>query len=61
MAKFNVLTKSKKIVFTNIETQEIFTFVSMREASLKMNISRNTISKYLLSKEVYGKYKISLV
>ena len=49
MAKFNVLTKSKKIVFTNIETQEIFTFVSMREASLKMNISRNTISKYLLS------------
>ena len=60
MANFNILTKSKKIVFTNIETQEIFTFVSMREASLKMNISRNTITKYLLSKEVYGKYKISL-
>jgi len=60
MANFNVLTKSKKVVFTDIETQERLSFVSYRDASLKMNISRNTINKYLLSKEVYVKYLISL-
>lgn len=59
-ANFNVFTKSKKVVFTDIETQERLSFVSYRDASLKMNISRNTINKYLLSKEVYGKYKITL-
>lgn len=32
----------------------------MRDA-LKMGISRNTITKYLSSQEVYVKYKISLV
>lgn len=61
MANFNILTKGRKIVFTNIETQQVITFISIRDAALKMNISRNTINKYLASKEVYGKYKISLV
>lgn len=61
MANFNILTKGRKIVFTNIETQEVLTFISMRDAALKMNISRNTNTKYLSSQEVYGKYKISLV
>lgn len=61
MANFNIKTKGKKIVFTNIETQEILTFVSMRDAALNMKISRNTISKYLMSQEVWGKYKISLL
>lgn len=61
MANFNILTKGRKIVFTNIETQEVLTFISMRDAVLKMNIGRNTITKYLSSQEVYGKYKISLV
>jgi hypothetical protein len=60
MANFNVSTKSKKVIFTDIETQERLSFVSYRDASLKMNISRNTINKYLVSKEVYGKYLISL-
>lgn len=60
MANFNILTKGKKVVFTNIETHETLSFASLREASLKMNISRNTINKYILSQEVYGKYKISL-
>lgn len=50
MANFNISTKGKKIVFTNIETREILTFSSMREASLKMHISRNTMKKYLLSR-----------
>lgn len=61
MAKFNVLTKSKKLVFTNVETQEIIKFVSFRDAADKMKISRNTIKKHLNSEELYGKYKITLV
>ena len=60
MIKFNVLTKSKKVVFTNIETNEKLVFNSFRDASLNMKISRNTINKYLVSKEIYGKYKITL-
>lgn len=61
MVKFNVLTKSKKVVFTNIETNERLIFNSFRDASLNMKISRNTIKKYIISKEIYGKYKISLI
>ena len=48
---FNIQTKGKKVVFTNIETEEILTFVSMRDASLKMKISRNTINQHVLSKK----------
>lgn len=58
---FNILTKSKKVVFTNIETNEILIFNSFRDASLNMKISRNTINKYLVSKKIYGKYKITLI
>lgn len=61
MANFNILSKGKKVVFTHIETHETLSFISFRDASLKMNISRNTINKYILSQEVYGKYKISLI
>ena len=57
----NIKTKGKKVVFTNLETQEILTFISMRDAALKMNISRNTINKHVLSKEPWGKYKISFI
>lgn len=60
MIKFNVLSKSKKVVFTNIETNEKLVFNSFRDASLTMKISRNTMNKYLVSKEIYGKYKITL-
>ena len=60
MANFNILTKGKKVVFTNIETQETFSFVSIRDAALKMKIGRNTIKKYILNKEVFGKYRIYL-
>lgn len=59
MAKFNVLTKGKNIVFINLETDEKFFFNSFRDASLNMKISRNTISKYILSKKSYGKYRIT--
>jgi group I intron endonuclease len=60
MVAFNVSAKGKKLVFTNIETQEITTFLSMRDAASEMKISRNTIVKYLKSKELFGKYKITL-
>ena len=43
MANFNVLTKSKKLMFTNVETHEIIRFDSFRDAALEMKISRNTI------------------
>ena len=59
MAKFNVSTKGKKVVFTNIETNEKLSFLSFREAALKMKISRNTLKKYELSGKPYGIYKIS--
>ena len=59
-ANFNILTKGKKVVFTNIETQVTFSFVSIRDAALKMKIGRNTIKKYILNKEVLGKYRIYL-
>ena len=59
MAKFNVLTKGKKIVFINLETDEKLFFASIRDASLNMKISRNTISKYILSQRSYGKYIIT--
>lgn len=61
MAKFNILTKGKKVIFTNIDTNETLSFPSFRDASLKMNVYRNTIKKYILSKKIYGKYKISLI
>ncbi len=61
MADFNIKTKGKKIVFTNIETQEILSFASMRDAVLKMKTSRYTINKHLRSQEIWTKYKISLV
>ena len=61
LVKFNVLTKSKKVVFTNIETNERLVFNSFRDASLNMKISRNTINRYLSSKEIYGKYRITLI
>jgi group I intron endonuclease len=51
MVNFNIKTKGKKVVFTSLETEEILTFVSMRDASLKMNISRNTINQHVLSKK----------
>jgi group I intron endonuclease len=60
MANFNVLTKSKKLVFTNVETHETIRFASFRDAALKMKVSRNTISKYIKSQKPYGKYKITL-
>lgn len=61
ICNFNILSKGQKVVFTNKETNETFSFASFREASLKMKISRDTIRKYILSKKVYGKYKISLI
>lgn len=60
MSNFNILTKGKKVVFINIETQEIFSFVSIRDAALNMKMGRNTIKKYNLNKKVFGKYRISL-
>lgn len=56
---FNIKTKGKKVVFTNIETQEVLTFVSMREAALKINISRKQINKCVLSQNPWGEYIIS--
>ena len=47
-------------MFTNIETQETIKFLSMRDAAAEMRLSRNTIVKYLKSKELFGKYKITL-
>ena len=60
MAKFNVLTKSKKLIFTNIETNDTLHFSSFRDAALKMKMSRNTISKHIKNQEPFGIYKISL-
>ena len=51
--KFNIETKSKSIVFKNIETGKELKFISMREASLKLKISRNTINKFLKTGDVY--------
>lgn len=59
MVKFNIETKSKKILFTDIETKEVLSFNSMRNAALEMKISRNTIMKYLLNRKAYGKYIIT--
>jgi group I intron endonuclease len=60
MVKFYIETKSKKILFTNIETKEVLSFNSMRDAALEMKVSRNTITKYILNRKAYGKYKITL-
>lgn len=60
MSAFNVSAKGKKLVFTNIETQETIKFLSMRDAAAEMRLSRNTIVKYLKSQELFGKYKITL-
>jgi group I intron endonuclease len=51
IVNFNIKTKGKKVVFINIETPEVLTFVSIRDAALKMDISRRQINKYILSKE----------
>lgn len=51
VVNFNIITKGNKVVLTNLETPEVLTFVSMRDAALNMNISRNTINKHVLSKE----------
>ena len=60
MANFNILTKGKKVIFTNIETNEKLEFFSIREASTLMRVSRNTILIYLKSQKLYrGKSKIS--
>jgi group I intron endonuclease len=40
IVNFNIKTKGKKVVFINIETPEVLTFVSIRDAALKMDISR---------------------
>jgi group I intron endonuclease len=61
VVNFNIRTKGKKVVFTNLETQEIFIFVSIRDAALKMKLDRRTINKYILSQEPLGKYKISFL
>jgi len=70
-----VLTKSIKLEFFNIETHEtikflstpfvfIFIFIKIkikraRDAAIEMKISRNTIKKCLNSKKPYGKYMIT--
>ena len=61
VVNFNIITKGNKVVLTNLETPEVLTFVSMRDAALNMNISRNTINKHVLSKEPWGKYIISVI
>ena len=59
-ANFNGLTKSKKVIFTNMKTGEILTFNSYREPSSSLNVSRNTINKYIDTSLLYKKiYKIS--
>jgi len=61
LANFNVSTKGKKVVFTNINTNETLSFASLREAALAMKISRNTITKFALNQKVYGIYRISII
>jgi group I intron endonuclease len=56
---FNIQTKGKKVVFTNLEKENFLTFVSIRDASLKMNISRYAINRHILSKKPWGKYLIT--
>jgi NUMOD1 domain-containing protein len=46
-ANFNRLSKSKKLYFTNIETDTKLEFSSWREAAVKLKISRNTIKKFI--------------
>lgn len=59
-SKFNRLTKSKKVIFTEIETGINLEFNSWREASINLKISRNTIKKYINTSNLYkGNYKIS--
>jgi biotin operon repressor len=60
MEWLSFLTKSKKLIFTNIETNETLHFSSFRDAALKMKMSRNTISKHIKNQEPFGIYKISL-
>jgi group I intron endonuclease len=60
MARFNILTKSKKLIFTNTVNNEVIKFSSYRDAALKMKMSRNTISKHLANQKLYGNYKITL-
>ena len=51
---------AKKVLIENIITKETLEFVSMRDAALKLKLSRHTIKKYILINEVFkNKYRIS--
>ena len=62
-SNFNRLTKSKKLIISDMETGSLWgdvEFYSWREAALNFKISRNTIKKYIDTCNLFkSKYKIS--
>lgn len=59
-SKFNRLTKSKKVIITDIETGVQIEYSSWREAAINFKISRNTIKNYINTSNLFkGKYKLN--
>lgn len=53
MAAFNVKTKGKPVLVTNLTTQITTEYASVREAAKKLNISRSTALRYLKKQEPF--------
>jgi group I intron endonuclease len=53
MAAFNVKTKGKPVLVTNLTTQITTEYASVREAAKKLNIPRSTALRYLKKQEPF--------
>lgn len=53
MANFNVTTKSKPVLVTNITTQVTTEYVSISEAARCLNAPKATLSRYVKKQALY--------
>lgn len=61
MAAFNVNTKGKPVLVTNITTQVTTEYVSISEAARNLNASKSTILRYIKRQATYlGVYDIRI-
>lgn len=59
MANFNVTTKGKPVLVTNITTQATTEYVSVSEAARSLNASKATLLRHMKRQAIYlGVYEI---